>query len=545
MLLPLAQFLEHAKNIPTKPFLKQPEKGIWKTWTYQEARDEASRIAAGLKKMGIEQGDRVAILSKNCAHWVMSDLAIMMTGAVSVPIYPSLSAHAIEPILKHSGTKIVIVGKLDDFSTQEAGIPANVKVISVNRYGVKLGESWEQLSNTEAAIQNIYDWQPEDLLTIIYTSGTTGVPKGVMHRAYSFAITLPVAFREFSLPYAPNLFSYLPMSHIAERLGLEINALYHQGTLHFAESLKTFPQNLKDTQPDLFFAVPRIWAKFQEGVLKKLPQKKLDLFLKIPILSSIIKNKIKTNLGLKKATHIFSGAAPISVDMLKWFEKIGITIYQAYGMTEDAIYAHFNRPGVNKFGSVGKKISGLESKISLDGEVLVKSEGNMRGYYKEPEITAAAFDEEGYLRTGDIGHYDEEGFLFLTGRLKDQFKTDKGKFISPAPIELEISKNEFIEMNAVVGMGIPQPIALVVLSAAGKAAPKEELIQSLESTLKQLNPELEHHEQVKKIVIMKEDWSIENNMLTPTLKIKRNELEKLKVPIYPKWYEQKGAVIWE
>ncbi len=215
-------------------------------------------------------------------------------------------------------------------------------------------------------------------------------------------------------------------------------------------------------------------------------------------------------------------------------------------MTEDCVYSHFNRHGKNKIGTVGLPFKNLKVKIADDGELRLKSDANMKGYYKEPSLTAEAFDGEGYLKTGDKGEIDSEGFLTIVGRIKDQFKTDKGKYVAPAPIEMKLLANTDIEQVCVVGMGIPQPIALTVLSAAGKAKSKEAIIESLSASLKEVNAELESYEKIEKAVIMQSDWTVPNGLMTPTMKVKRNEVEKIHVPKYPSWYHTKeGVVIWE
>jgi long-chain acyl-CoA synthetase len=276
-----------------------------------------------------------------------------------------------------------------------------------------------------------------------------------------------------------------------------------------------------------------------------MPQKKLDTLLGLPIIGGIVKKKIKKKLGLGRSTHNFSAAAPISLELLLWFDKLGIVIYQALGMTEDSVYAHFCGPGRNKYGTVGKPFKGLQVKFSPEGELRVKSVGNMEGYYKEPELTAETFDEEGFLKTGDMAEYDHEGFLSVTGRVKDQFKTDKGKYIAPGPIETKLLANPVMEQVCVVGTGIPQPIALVVLSEAGKKMEKEALIQNLSASLATVNEHLEKFEKLEKAVIMQETWTIDNGLLTPTMKVKRNQVEKIHMPRYPGWFDQKGKVIWE
>jgi long-chain acyl-CoA synthetase len=542
---PLAQFLKWEKEIPDRLFLRQPVSGEWRTWTYKQAGDEIRRIASGIKATGIPEKSNVALLSKNCAHWVMADLAIMMCGHVSVPIYATLSAHAIQQILVHSESKLIIVGKLDDYSQQKSGIPATIIKMGVALFDINEENTWEEWIKKYEPVQQTYSWKLNDLLTIIYTSGTTGNPKGVMHTVEAFDATVTQATTELKLRKHPYLFSYLPLCHIAERMGIEMIAIYDGGTLSFAESLELFPKNLADTQPTTFFAVPRIWGKFKEKILEKLPQKKLNTLLSIPIVSSLVKKSIKKKLGVANAEFIVSGAAPISAELVKWFEKLDIKIMQAYGMTEDCVYAHFNRHNANRHGTVGKPLQGLKVKIAEDREIRLKSKGNTIGYYKDPELSKQLFDEEGYLRTGDQGEISSDGFLTITGRTKDQFKTDKGKYIAPAPIEMKLMLNTDIEQVCVVGMGVPQPMALVVPSALGKNKSKGDLIQSISQTLSEINPTLESYETIEKAVVMKGDWTIENGLMTPSMKIKRNEVEKLHLPKYPAWFELKGKVVWE
>jgi len=543
---PLLQFLKWEKETPDSVMLRQPFSGEWRNWTYQQAGEEIRKIASGLKGLNLPPRSNVALLSKNCAQWIMADLAIMMAGHISVPLYATLTAPSIKQILEHSEAKAIFVGKLDKYEEQKEGIPASVQKIGMELYGIHESISIEKMIATEKPLTEIAAWDRDEVLSIMYTSGTTGKPKGVMHSAGNFDAIVQTGIIDLELPMHPRLFSYLPISHIAERAGIEMIGIYRGAIFSFAESLDTFPKNLAETQPNLFFAVPRIWAKFREKISEKLPPKKLNTLLSIPIINNIIRKSIKKKLGLAEATHIYSGAAPISVDLLEWFDKIGVTIYQAIGMTEDCIYSHFNRRTANRFGTVGKALTGVKVKIADDGEFRLKSAGVMKGYYKEPELTAATFDEEGYLKTGDKAEYDKDGFLSIVGRVKDQFKTDKGKYVSPAPIEMLLLANQDIEQACVVGMGIPQPIALVVLSASGKAKAKDDLIASLSASLREVNPALESYEKLEKVVVMKGDWTVENGLITPTLKVKRNEVEKIHLPKYPTWYHtQPGVVVWE
>ena len=542
---PLEQFLKWEKENPDRIFLRQPINGVWKIWTWKQAADEARRIAQGFHSLGLKEGDHIAILSKNCAQWIIADIAIMMAGCISIPIYPTLSATAIEPILIHSESKAIVIGKLDDFASQSNGIPASMIRISVAMYGIKEKYTIEDLIERNEPITNCYSWKEDEILIIIYTSGTTGKSKGVMHAAGSFGEVLFPAIPELELPHQPELISYLPLSHIAEKIGVEMNAFFTCATISFAESLETFSKNLAEIQPTLFFAVPRIWQKMREGILSKLSQRKLDLILSIPFVNSFFKKKIKKKMGFSRVTHFYSAAAPISVELQQWYEKLGIIIYQAYGMTEDCVNSHFCGPKAYKFGTVGKALPGVKVKIAEDGEIRLKSDANMKGYYKEPQMTEEAFDGDNYLKTGDMGEYDSDGFLKITGRVKDQFKTDKGKYISPAPIEVKLLSNTDVEHACVVGTGVPQPMALVCLSESGKKKTKDDLIKDLTQSLDFINPSLEKFERIEKMVIIKENWTIANNMITPSLKVKRNEIEKIHLPKYPEWYNKSGTVIWE
>ena len=542
---PLDQFLKWEKKNPDRIFLRQPINGAWKTWTWKLAGDEARRIAQGFHNLGLKEGDHIAILSKNCAQWIIADIAIMMAGCISIPIYPTLSAAAIEPILVHSESKAIVIGKLDDFASQSNGIPASMIRISVAMFGINEKYTVEELIEKNEPISNCYSWKKDQILTIIYTSGTTGKSKGVMHAAGSFGAVLNAGIPALELPHQPVLFSYLPLSHIAEKVGIEMNALFTCGTISFAESLENFLKNLAEVQPNIFFAVPRIWQKMREGILSKVSQQKLDLILSIPLVSSFFKKKIKKKMGFSKVSHFFSAAAPISAELQQWYEKLGIIIYQAYGMTEDCVKSHFCGPKAYKFGTVGKPLPGVHVKIADDGEIRLKSDANMKGYYKEQQMTAEVFDEENYLKTGDMGEYDSDGFLKITGRVKDQFKTDKGKYISPAPIEVKLLSNTDVEHTCVVGTGVPQPMALVCLSESGKKKTKDELELAFTVCLESINPSFEKFEKIEKIVIMKENWTIANNMITPSLKVKRNVIEKIHLPKYPEWYDKPGTVIWQ
>jgi long-chain acyl-CoA synthetase len=321
-----------------------------------------------------------------------------------------------------------------------------------------------------------------------------------------------------------------------------MGSLYTGGKVSFAESLDTFAANLSEASPSVFLGVPRIWTKFQQGILKKLPQKKLNVLLSIPIISNLIKKKIQKGLGLSKARNIFTGAAPTPVSTIKWFEKLGIKIQEAYAMTENTCYSHVSFKSKIKIGSVGQALPLCKVKLSEQKEILIKHDALMDGYYKDENETNKTIID-GWLYTGDEGEIDTNGFLTITGRVKDIFKTSKGKYVAPSPIEMKLSANKNLEQICVVGSGLPQPIVLVVLSDRGKAKSKEDLIASLEKTMEIVNPKLDSHEKLHNIVVVAEDWTIENNLLTPTMKIKRNAIEKIYKSNYIIWYEEDRVII--
>ena len=541
---PLAAFEYWEENAPNQEFLRQNHAGKLDILTYREAGIQARKAALFLKNQGFPKQSKIALLSKNCDLWILADLAIMMSGHVSVPIYPTLKDDSIKPIVEHSESVLVFAGKLDQFEGQKEAF-SSIRIIGSDKY-VTPGEiSWEQILEQNEPLTELEPAEPHELISIIYTSGTTGMPKGVMHSIRNFANAAYNLNYDLNLVKHPRFFSYLPLSHIAERIGIENQAFLLGASMTFADTLDSFASDLESTQPDLFFAVPRIWAKFQEKIREGLPQKKLNVLLKVPLLGKVLKNKIRQKLGLSKAQYIVSGAAPLSVDLMVWFKKLGIEILQGYGMTEDCVISHLNLPGVNKIGSVGRTTHGAQAKLSPDGEICIKNDNLMLGYYKLPEETAKMFDAEGFLRTGDVGEYDHDGYLFITGRAKDQFKTDKGKYISPGPIELDLSKNPDIGQVCVVGMGIPQPIMLVIPSESGQKKSKDLLTESLLNSILQINPDLEKHEKIEKAVVMKEDWTVENGLLTPTLKIKRSRVEKIHMPMYKAWFDSEERVIFE
>lgn len=544
-LSPLEKLYHWEQQIPEKVYLRQPIEGKWIEFSWKQSAEEVRKMAAYLKSLHLPAGSKIGIFSKNCAHWIMADLAIMMAGYVSIPLYPNLSAGSINQILLHSETSVLFVGKLDGFESMKAGIPPTIKCISFPYYEHQEYVNWNDLVKGIEPLKENVIRLPQELATIIYTSGTTGIPKGVMHNFHSFAFACTHALELAGVGSESRFFSYLPLSHIAERLLVEMGSIYSGGTVSFVESIETFSRNLRDTEPTVFLAVPRIWAKLQEEIFKKIPQSILNLLLAIPVVSTLVKRRIKQTLGLHKATNIFTGAAPTPVSLLEWFKKLDLHIQEAYAMTENCCYSHVTLNNQIKIGYVGKALPHCDVKLSATSEILIKHEASMLGYYKEEGQTKEVFTEDGYFKTGDIGEIDSEGYLKITGRVKDIFKSSKGKYIAPLPIELKLMSHLLIEQVCVVGEGLAQPMALIVLSAGAKKYDQPYISNELGNFLFMINNSLDQHEIIHKIVIVKENWSMENGFLTPTLKIKRLIIEKQYAKFYNQWFALSLNVIWQ
>ena len=543
-------FYHWEENTPDNIYLSQPVGDKYLNYTFKESGNQARRMAAALKIMNLPEKSHIGIVSKNCAHWIISDLAITMAGHISVPFYATLVAEQLNQVLVHSECKVLFVGKLDSWKSMKEGVPPSVKCIAYPSFyeGCPANEmdEWDSIIKGHSPLEENILPKYEDVATIIYTSGTTGVPKGVMLTFGATVSAITYTQNEIRLDTEnARFFSYLPLCHIAERNIVESTSLATGGRVYFVDTLESFSKNLQTAMPTHFLAVPRIWTKFQLGILSKMSQSRLDLLLKIPFVKAVIKNKIQQGLGLANAKVILTGAAPMPPSLLDWYKKLGITIREAYGMSEN-VGAHSMMPAnAIKSGTVGKPYEKVITRIDPEtGEIQMKSPWNTIGYYKESILTEGLY-KDGYLCTGDMGEIDSEGYLKITGRVKDMFKSAKGEYIVPAPIENMLAVNPVLEQVCVVGAGLPQPIALIVLSDIGKNMDRQSVIESLETTLKRVNPSFKSYEALSKAVVVKEMWSVENNMLTPTMKIKRNIVEKHYHDKIEQWAELNEDVVFE
>jgi long-subunit acyl-CoA synthetase (AMP-forming) len=523
---PLEMLYHWEETTPDSIYLKQPINGLVKDFTWQEVGDQARRVAASLLAMELPLGSHIAILSKNCAEWFITDLAIMLAGHVSVPIYSTAGEKTIRYVLDHAKCPVIFVGKLDNTEKQVAAIEEGIIKLAFPYPNIPADKQWDELLQSAPYIDKPIP-ALDSVMTIVYTSGSTGNPKGVVHNYESICWAASNSLVELGVDQNDRILSYLPLAHITERVLVEIASLYAGMRIDFIESLDTFSRDVNATQPTLFLSVPRLWTRFQMGVLANMPQKKLDLLLRIPIVSGLVSKKIRTKLGLNKARLCASGSAPIAVPTLEWFRKIGVNIAEGWGMTENSAYGTSSVPfRADKIGSIGRAYSGVDIRIAEEGEIQVKGPCNMKEYYLEPEKTAEVMTEDGYLKTGDKGSIDSDGYIKITGRLKEIFKTSKGKYIAPVPIESKLMANSSIEQVCVTGSQLKQPIGLVVLSVEALKLAAEEIEESLLATLNEVNATLESHAVLDRLVVMKDEWTVDNGLLTPTLKVKRHDLEK-------------------
>ncbi|WP_332820503.1 AMP-binding protein [Pseudomonas sp.] len=547
--LPLQMFYQREARHPNKRYMVQPlPGGQLQELSWADVGEQARRSANWLRSRELPQGSRIAIISKNCAHWIIADLAIWMAGHVSVPLYPNLTADSVRQVLQHSEAALAFIGKLDDWPGMAAGVPAELPTIGLPlRPPGPFSYLWDELQAC-APIQDDPTPAANQLATIIYTSGTTGMPKGVMHNFSNLGFAASHATELFGVGEDDRVLSYLPLCHVAERMFVELASIYSGQTVFFAESLETFLDDLKRARPTVIFGVPRIWTKFQMGVYSKMSAARLDFLLKLPLIGRLVGNRVLAGLGLDAVRYALSGAAPVPETLLNWYRRLGLEVLEVYGMTENCGYSHVGRPGKFKQGWIGQNSPGVEVRIAEDGEVQVRSGATMQGYYKDPQKTAETITADGFLRTGDKGEQDAEGNLRLTGRIKEIFKTSKGKYVAPAPIENRLAVHARIEQVCVVGDGMAQPMALCVLSEAGRQeianGNRDDLENSLKSLLEQVNLALDKHERLQGLVLVKDVWAVDNGFLTPTLKIKRTVVEGTYGPHFADWVERRETVLW-
>lgn len=550
---PLDNFYHWEKNTPEAIYLRQPYGREWVNYSYREAGIISRKLVAAMRKLGLEKGDKIGILSKNCCHWILADIAIMMGGFVSVPLYATLEGDALVQVIRNSEMKLIFAGKLEKWTDETHPVPEDVHIISTPHYKgnaiITHGLDWDDLISQFEAVTDAEVPGLEDIWSIMYSSGTTGTPKGVMHTYLNPAMVIHIEEKTnfigiFKVKHQ-KYFSFLPLNHVGERIGTEINCLATGGMMSFGESVQSFMSNLQETQPTMFFAVPRIWNKFYEGVTNLLPVKTLYFLLHIPFLGAFLRKKIRTGLGLLHVKTAATGAAITPAYLKKFYKKLGIHLIEAYGMTEVCGGIAYGVDPATPDDSVGKPFPQCEVKIDpYTGEILLKAPYVMKGYYNEPELTQKVL-KEGWMYSGDRGEVDENGFLKVTGRINDAFKTNKGEYIVPNIMEAEIGKNENVAYVCVCGLTSPQPLALVSLAETAQNRPAKDVEHSLLNSLAKVNLHAAKHEVISTIVIFREPWTELSGLITPTMKVRRSFVDEKFQHMYLNWNNSPQTIIWQ
>ena len=547
---------DHEAAQPDRVFLTQPfGDGQLTDYTWGQAVDQSRRMATYLKEQGVKPGVSVAMLAKNSAHFILAELAIWMAGGTTVAIFPSETADTVRYVMTHSEARVLFVGKLDDWATQQVGVPLGVTCIALPLAPETECETWDTIVASTAPLPGRTARAASDLAMLLYTSGSTGQPKGVMHTfgtvtAATQAIVDRGVKQDGGVLVHHRILSYLPLAHVAERGSVECRVLLSgRGHLFFSESMATLMDDLKRVRPTQFFSVPRLWSKFQLGVFARIPPAQLDAMLDNPETAAGAGKQVLVSLGLDAVVRAGTGSAPMPPALLAWYRSLGLPLYEAYGMTEDFAYSHGSGPQAHAPGRVGTPNPGVQSRIAEDGEILVKSPGTMTGYYKQPGLTDESFTADGFFKTGDLGRYDEQGLLQLTGRKKELFKTAKGKYVAPAPIEGRLAAHPIVELAMVAGSGQRAAHAMVMLDETlrprlGDAGVRAHVESELGTLLAQVNAAAPSHEHLQFIVVAAEPWTMANGCLTPTMKIKRSRIEASVTEAVAAWYDAPGPVVW-
>jgi long-chain acyl-CoA synthetase len=544
--------------------------GKWQAFSGMQIYQRVRAFAGALSTWGMKKGDRIAILAENRWEWAIADFAVLAMGAVDVPIYPTLTADQIGALLADSGTRIAVVSSKQQYD-KVASIRSQTaleKIVLMDDEGVADAVLMSSLlkdadalgSERDAAFDRAaYDVRPDDLATLIYTSGTTGEPKGVMLTHGNIASNLNYSLAGFEISPSDSCISFLPLSHITAR-HLDYAIYTRQATVAYCPSFEKLPAALKEIRPTVLVAVPRVFEKVRQeaerqaslsgakkrifGWAVKSGQKHREEILRGETPSSlswklanqIVFSKIQSGFG-GRVRYYIAGGAPLGMDTANWFAGIGIRILEGYGLTETSPVLAINTASAYRIGSVGKPLPNVACRIADDGELLVRGPNIFKGYWHKADQTAESFDAEGWFRTGDIGHIDADGFLYITDRKKELLKTSGGKMIAPQPIENKLKAYLFVGQAAVVGDKHKFIAALISpnftaleewAKQQGITAPtRRELVENpaviakFQAIIDEINGSLAHFETIKRFRLVPDEWSLSSGELTPSLKLKR------------------------
>jgi long-chain acyl-CoA synthetase len=565
------------------------DQGIWQRMTWKEYRERVAEAAMGLRRLGVEPGDHVAIMARNMPEHLIADLAAVHLGATAVSLYNTLAPEQIQYVAGHCAARVAVVECrpfMERWEKVRSELPALEHVVMIDDAAdfadYEWVSSWDSLLETGREALEAPDgrdvfeaaWKrtsPEDVATLIYTSGTTGPPKGVVLTHRNVIWTAASIDRTGAYPAGLRGVSYLPLAHALERLATHYLSLYKAAHVHFCpEVLKVF-EYVPDVRPQAFAGVPRLFEKLQAGILAGINEEPNERRRKIALgavkagqeaarlerergsvpfglkakraaFDRLVFSKIRNKIGLDRCMFTVTGAAPMAPDTHDFFAGIGLPLYEGYGMTESSAPATLNLPGRRKAGSVGPRLPGVEIALAEDGEVLIRGDNVTSGYYKEPEKTADTVDDDGWLHTGDIGRLDAEGFLFVVDRKKELIVTSGGKNISPSNIEALLKSHPLIGQAAAIGDGRRYMSALIVLDAEAAQqwardnglpftdlasfAEDDRVRAEIRRAVDDTNQRLSQTEAIKRWTILPTEWTVDSEELTPTLKLKRRVIDE-------------------
>jgi len=577
------KFFDRVAEHPDRLLFQNKESGAWRKYSWAMAGEIIREIGQGLLALGVEPGERVAILSENRLEWVFTDLAILAAGGVSVGIYPSVLAAEVEYIVGNSEARVIFVsnaGQLQKLADRAETMPTLEQIITYARIpgAPAAAITLEELrargradaeAHPDALAERTASLDREDLALLIYTSGTTGPPKGVMLSHGNILWVYEAMARALDINDTDQNLSYLPYAHVYERIGGIYFSIFRGLPIAIAEGLDKLTQNIAEIRPTILLGAPRVYEKIHAGLMRNVeampawqkflfhwamkvgeaasPYKlsgepmPLGLKLKNALAGALIFNKIKDRFG-GRIRFMVSAAAPIAPELIRFFHALDILILEGYGLSESSAPSHVNRPGEIKFGTVGRPLPGVEQKIAEDGEILLRGGNIFKGYFKREEDTREALDAEGWFHTGDIGEIDADGYLKITDRKKDLIITAGGKNIGPQNIENLMKTDRFISEFLCYGDQKKFLVGLVTLEEESirqwaqsrglafqdfaELSQKPEVKQLLEGRIAELNKQLPSYSTVKRIIILPKQFTQDEGEVTPTLKLKRKVLNR-------------------
>lgn len=512
-----------AEQNPDKIWLRDLGEDGSQDYTWGQAHQQISAVGAMLEQR-FGHGEAMVVLSRNRAHWVLADLAIIASGNVTASMFTTLPAPTAEYIFQLTEAKVIFVGETSNWDQITTVLPKDILLVALP--GVELEqphEKWEDILTQYAGQAPEYQAQPDDMISLVFTSGTTGMPKGVIQTHSSNLIPIRRFTDMFGIAESPRYFSYLPLSHIAERQIVEFSSIVLGGEIYFNESMDTLARDLPRARPHVFFGPPRVWEQLQQAVISKFGGKDA-LAAALSQDKAGIGKLVLEGLGLDEVEYCLTAAAPTPPALIHWWDDLGLTLMEGFGQTEAMgviLSSHEHR----RVGSIGKPIGEVQFKVTDEGELAIKADGCTPGYFKQQDKTAELI-RDGWLHTGDKVRVDEDGFIYITGRVKDYFKTIQGKFVAPPPIESAFAVNSHAEQQCLLGRGFSKTVMVLVLTEEAQKSPAQEVEDSILATIREVNDSIEKHARIGAVIISREPWSIENEVLTPTLKIRREKVEE-------------------